>query len=168
MAGSTTGARARSTMISACGLVTPALSRRPWASISERAASSAASRRARAIGEPATKKIDARQRWPARPIGLCSSRVVGGVDAPALQPHARHLDVLQQRAAFEGLVGIGQAERRDVPADQLGAGRRRAASAGSRPGSRCSRSPPAAAIRAARRPRARSSVRCSASSPSER
>ena len=51
---------------------------------------------------------------------------VGRVDAPALQPHARHLDVLLQRAALEGLAGVGQAERGDVPADQLGAWSRRA------------------------------------------
>ena len=48
--------------------------------------------------------------------------VIGG-DAPALQPHTRHLDVLQHAARHKRLVGERQAQRGDVPADQLAARR---------------------------------------------
>ena len=41
------------------------------------------------------------------------------VNAAALQPHARQLDMLAKAAAREGLAGMGEAQRGDVPADEF-------------------------------------------------
>ena len=124
IAGSTRSASARSTTTRSCSAVAPALADSVACdAAAARAPSSRASRRAGCRAEPAANHIVASTRRPAQPSGESSSARVGGVDAAAFQPGAGQFQVLHEAAAVEGLARGRQAQRQQVPADHLGAGR---------------------------------------------
>jgi hypothetical protein len=167
IAGSTTGASTRSTTTSACGLVAPALS------------NSRAPRAARAHAPAALRAAPA---WPASPTRrtamrcTCARRSPADFAATADPPHrcapapatppALRCAADSCRVRTAGWRSAGRARSRPIRSSRRPV--RPRSSAGSPPGSRCSRSPPAAAIRAARPWRAGCACAASASSPSER
>jgi hypothetical protein len=67
-----------------------------------------------------------KQRAYATPAGQCQRAVqqgrVAGFEQGALEPDAFELEVLPELTGHKRLTGARQAQRRDIPADQLGAG----------------------------------------------
>ena len=119
IAGSTRAASTRNTITPRCGLVTPQRAANGEAPAQARATSSKASRRAapgRAGGKPGRGQhaLAGQAEWRVE-----QARIAGG-DASAFEPVAAPLEVLPERAGLEGLAGRRQAQRQQVPAQDLG------------------------------------------------